>query len=61
MLPMQGASGGEDEMAGGATGEMEITFVPGLDKLGQRLAAQKQAAAKKGSETVWDAYLRKRR
>ncbi|KAK9831160.1 hypothetical protein WJX74_005437 [Apatococcus lobatus] len=57
----QAASSGEDDVPDGATGEMEVTFVPGLDKLGHRLAAQKQAAAKKGSETVWDAYLRKQR
>ena len=57
---MQEGSSGEDDSPGAGKGEMAVTFVPGLDKLGQRLAAQKQAA-KKGSETVWDAYLRKRR
>jgi hypothetical protein len=41
--------------------EMEVTFVPGLENLGIRLLAKKQEERNKKGETVWDAYLRRKR
>jgi hypothetical protein len=55
--------GGED--AGGEAAdrrmEMEVTFVPGLEGLGERLLAKKRDAKAKAGETGWDAYLRRKR
>ena len=41
--------------------ELEVTFEPGLDSLTERLQAKKQAAADGRTDTVWAAYLRRRR
>jgi hypothetical protein len=41
--------------------EMEVTFLPGLENLGERLLAKKRAQEARKGETVWDAYLRRRR
>jgi len=41
--------------------EMEVTFVPGLENLGRRLLAKKQEERNKKGETVWEAYLRRKR
>lgn len=40
---------------------LQVTFTPGLDGLGERLLAKKRDAAAKKAETVWDAYLRRKR
>jgi len=36
-------------------------FQPGLEGLGERLLAGKRGKAGRSSETVWDAYMRKRK
>ena len=41
--------------------DMEVVFQPGLDGLGERLLAGKRGKAALSSETVWDAYMRKRK
>lgn len=41
--------------------EMEVTFMPGLENLGERLLAKKRDEAAKKGETVWDAYMRRKR
>ena len=41
--------------------DMEIVFQPGLEGLGERLLAGKRGKAGRSSETVWDAYMRKRK
>jgi hypothetical protein len=41
--------------------EMEVTFVPGLEGLGERLLAKKKDAAARKAESVWDAYLRRKK
>ncbi|KAI3438627.1 hypothetical protein D9Q98_001049 [Chlorella vulgaris] len=41
--------------------EMEVTFLPGLENLGERLLAKKREEEARKGETVWDAYLRRRR
>lgn len=38
-----------------------MTFTPGLDGLGERLLAKKRDAAAQKAETVWQAYLRRKR
>ena len=38
--------------------DMEVTFAPGLETLGERLAAKR---APKQAETVWEQYMRRRR
>ena len=40
---------------------MEVVFQPGLEGLGERLLAGKRGKAARSSETVWDAYMRKRK
>jgi len=40
--------------------EMEVTFKPSLEELGSRLMARKKEA-RKGGETVWEAYMRKKK
>ena len=44
--------------ARGGDVDMEVTFAPGLETLGERLAAKR---APKQAETVWEQYLRRRR
>lgn len=39
--------------------ELEVTFHPGLETLGERLLARKKAASG-DAESVWDAYMRRR-
>lgn len=39
---------------------MEVTFKPSLEELGSRLMARKKEA-RKGGETVWEAYMRKKK
>ena len=41
--------------------DMEVTFIPGLKGLGARLLAQKQDASKRKGDTVWEAYLQRRK
>ena len=41
--------------------ELEVTFGSGLDALGQRLKAKREEAASQKSDTVWQAYLRRRK
>ncbi|EFN57460.1 hypothetical protein CHLNCDRAFT_57252 [Chlorella variabilis] len=41
--------------------EMEVTFLPGLENLGKRVLARKQEEEARKGETVWDAYMRRRR
>ena len=42
--------------------EMEVTFASGLEGLGDRLLAKrKEAEDKAGGETVWDAYMRRKK
>ena len=41
--------------------ELEVTFVPALDELSQRLAAKKKEKVDSRNDTVWEAYLRRRR
>lgn len=40
---------------------MEVTFLPGLENLGERLLAKKRDEAARRGETVWDAYMRRKR
>ncbi|CAM6048176.1 unnamed protein product [Sphagnum compactum] len=55
---------GEDSVVGGKSRkkdvDMEVTFHTGLSELSQKLL-QKKEAKKAGDETVWEAYLRKRK
>ncbi|KAK9840918.1 hypothetical protein WJX81_000303 [Elliptochloris bilobata] len=67
------SSSGEDDdaiahgrQAGGRPGggrdvDMQVTFTPGLEGLGERLLAKKRDAAAQKAETVWQAYLRRKR
>ncbi|PRW59387.1 Pre-rRNA-processing esf1 [Chlorella sorokiniana] len=70
----EGGSGGEEGEAavGGKKGgrargksdkdmEMEVTFLPGLENLGQRLLAKKREEEARKGETVWEAYMRRKR
>ena len=41
--------------------EMEVTFVPGLEGLGERLLAKKAERDAQKGETVWEAYMRRSR
>lgn len=41
--------------------DMEVVFQPGLEGLGERLLAGKRSKAARSSETVWDAYMRRRK
>ena len=41
--------------------EMEVTFLPGLENLGERLLAKKRDQEARKGETVWDAYMRRKR
>lgn len=41
--------------------EMEVTFLPGLENLGERLLAKKREEEAKKGETVWEAYMRRKR
>ncbi len=41
--------------------EMEVTFLPGLENLGERLLAKKREEEARKGETVWDAYMRRKR
>lgn len=58
---------GEKEEEEGPSGrkdkdmEMMVTFNPGLENLAERVLSRKKAEAKKGEETVWEAYLRRRK
>ena len=38
--------------------DMEVTFAPGLETLGERLAAKR---APKAAQTVWEQYIQRRR
>lgn len=40
---------------------MEVTFLPGLENLGERLLAKKRDQEARKGETVWDAYMRRKR
>lgn len=55
---------GEDSVVGGKSQkkdvDMEVTFHTGLSELSQKLL-QKKEAKKAGDETVWEAYLRKKK
>ena len=42
-------------------GGRQVTFTPGLEGLGERLLAKKRDAAAQKAETVWQAYLRRKR
>lgn len=42
-------------------GCQQVMFTPGLDGLGERLLAKKRDAAAQKAETVWQAYLRRKR
>lgn len=57
--------GGEGSEEGGEEGDekmdMEVTFVPGLEGLGERLVAKRREAEARAGETVWDAYMRRKR
>ena len=58
----QGASSDEaGQAAQDRTMELEVTFGSGLDALGQRLKAKREEAASQKSDTVWQAYLRRRK
>lgn len=41
--------------------EMEVTFLPGLENLGERLLAKKREEEARKGETVWEAYMRRKR
>lgn len=41
--------------------EMEVTFASGLEGLGERLIAKRKEAEAKAGETVWEAYMRRKR
>lgn len=41
--------------------EMEVTFGGGLDDLSHKLRMKQEEKANKKSDTVWEAYLRRRR
>ncbi|GAB4817011.1 hypothetical protein N2152v2_004057 [Parachlorella kessleri] len=41
--------------------EMEVTFLPGLENLGERLLAKKRDQEARRGETVWEAYMRRKR
>ena len=41
--------------------EMEVTFLPGLENLGARLLEKRRTAEARKGETVWDAYMRRKR
>lgn len=41
--------------------EMEVTFLPGLENLGERLLARKRDEEARKGETVWEAYMRRKR
>ena len=41
--------------------EMEVTFTSGLEGLGDRLIAKRKEAETKAGETVWEAYMRRKR
>ncbi|KAK9828879.1 hypothetical protein WJX72_002532 [[Myrmecia] bisecta] len=58
----EGEAGGAARVASKERGmEMEVTFTPGLEGLGERLAAKQRDKAERKGETVWEAYLRRRR
>ena len=40
---------------------MEVTFLPGLENLGARLLEKRRSAEARQGETVWDAYMRRKR
>ena len=40
--------------------ELQVTFQPGLESLGEKLAAKVRGRKKGEAETVWDAYVRRR-
>ena len=40
---------------------MEVTFLPGLEGLGERLLSKKRDEQAKKGETVWEAYMRRKR
>lgn len=61
---MQEESGSDREPAGGARDrdmELQVTFGGGLDQLQQRLQSKREAALNQKTDTVWQAYLRRRR
>jgi hypothetical protein len=42
--------------------EMEVTFTPGLEQLGKKILEQQRDKKKqKEGETVWEAYMRRKR
>lgn len=41
--------------------EVEVTFVPGFDGLSKRLEEKRKAKEAKKAETVWEAYVRRRK
>lgn len=58
----EGSSGEEaEEEADDEKMDMEVTFVPGLEGLGERLMAKRRDAQAKAGETVWDAYMRRKK
>ena len=38
--------------------EMQVTFTPGLEQLGNRLLEKKREEEARKGDSVWDAYLR---
>lgn len=73
LLESNGVQVGEEERAGGKEWtstapededrnmEMEVTFDAGLESLGERLTAKRKDAVTRAGETVWEAYIRRRR
>ena len=41
--------------------EMQVTFGGGLDELSHKLRLKQGGNANKASDTVWDAYMRRRK
>lgn len=71
----ESSSGSEDDEPGGRKGaataagadkrdremEMQITFRPGLEGLGERLLEKKKKEAAQKTDSVWEKYERRRR
>uniref|UniRef100_A0A1D2AGV6 Uncharacterized protein n=2 Tax=Auxenochlorella protothecoides TaxID=3075 RepID=A0A1D2AGV6_AUXPR len=55
----EGPEAGGDQAVRDKDMELEVTFHPGLETLGERLLARKKAASG-DAESVWDAYMRRR-
>lgn len=56
-----GGGGGATATDADRAMEMEVTFSSGLENLGQRLLEKKRGKDSKEGQTVWDAYLQRRR